>query len=265
MPASSILGVLLEASAGVDPMSDFRGVAGGTSLKFMRAIWRWFKVWFGVARSVWITHVLAVSAFVVFVALEMLGTQEWAVAVLGVQPDKLWTFVSHAVVHDGWAHLITNLLVLELFGPFIERWLRSLLYGSAVLLITLLGAYLSVELVPEYWVEGSNPVGMSISGYALESVGIYLAARTVIHRQRYRIRVLVSSVKREWVSWVAVMVTVAVMTFFLWAGSDFTEGPAEVGHTTGAIMGVIVTVVNAFIRTCRGGAIELGNDAQADG
>lgn len=260
-----MLCVLVDALSGVEPMSDFRRVAGVIVSNIAGKIWVCLKIWWRAARNAPFTHVLAVAAFGVFIALEVSGRQDWAASLLGVQQDKQWTFVTHVVVHDGWCHLVGNLVVLELFGPFVERWLHSWIYGLSILGITYLGAHFSVVLAPEYWAQGSNPVGVSISGYAIQSLGIYLVAQKIIRDQRRSIVELAIKVRREWVSWCSVIAVLAVVSFFLWAESPITEGPTAVGHTTGAILGVLVAVANAVIRTLRLDAGDPGGDVKGDG
>ncbi len=192
-------------------------------------------------------------------AATALGRQDEAVAVLGVQMDKEWTLLSHAVVHDGWDHLAGNLIVLELFGPFVERWVRPILYIPFVLLVAVSGAYLSVELATEHWDNGNNPVGMSTSVYALAAAGWYLVVRRFILSRQSQLLTLWGAAMREWISWSSVVVATAVVAFFLWAESDFTAGPTAVGHTTGAVVGLLVALGNAALRTRRA-AQESGAD-----
>ena len=214
------------------------GAAEAILLNFIVGFLTWWRVdWFGAARRAWVTHTLAVFALGASVVTAAFGWQHEAVAVLGVQMGKPWTLLSHAIVHIGWHHLVGNLVVLEIFGPFVERWVRP---GWYILLVTVSGAYLSIELAAEHWNDGNNPVGVSISVYAIAVAGWYLAARRLILPRGRRILALFGAAKREWVSWSSLVVASAVVTFFLWADLDVTIGPNAVGHTTGAIVGLLL-------------------------
>ena len=145
------------------------------------AVWRGVRGWFVTAKSAWLTQGLAGSAFVVFTVLSSWGVQDDAIALLGLQPGNLHTLVSHSLLHDSWWHLIGNLILLELFGPFVERRMGTWAFGLGVLAITVIGACAVILLAsPENWADGSNPVGMSVSVFTVEAVGIYLACRTMM-------------------------------------------------------------------------------------
>ena len=249
---SIILDALLGTLALLGRRLVFVGAAGEILLNFVVVFWGWWRMdWFGVARRAWVTHALAVSALVAFAVAAAFGWQDDAVAVLGVQLGKEWTFLSHAIVHIGWYHLAGNIVVLEIFDPFVERWIRPAWYILLIFLATASGAFLSAELATEHWDDGNNPVGMSTSVYAIAAAGWYLAARRLILPRRRKILTLFGAAKREWVSWSSLVVASAVVTFFLWADSDVTTGPTAVGHTTGAIVGLLLVLGNAVYRTWR--------------
>ena len=238
----------------------------GIWLTFLAVFWTWCRMdWFGAARRAWVTHTLAVSALVTFAAAKNLGWQDDAVTVLGVQMGKEWTFLSHAIVHNGWYHLAGNLAVLEIFGPFVERWIRAAGYILLVALATASGAFLSTQLAVGHWDVGNNPVGMSTSVYAIAAAGWYLVARRLIRPRERNILALFGAAKREWVSWSSVMVASAVVAFFLWADSDFTAGPAAVGHTTGGVIGLLIALGNAVFRTWRAAGASDVDDCEGGG
>ena len=195
-----------------------------------------------------------------FAAAAAFGWQDDAIAVLGVQAGKEWTFLSHAVVHDGWRHLAGNIVVLEAFGPFVERWTRSLWFALLILFTTLSGAFLSVEIAFDHWEGGNNPVGMSTSVYAIAAAGWYLGARRLILTRQHRVLSLFGAAKREWMSWSSVMAASAVVAFLMWMESDISAGPTTVGHTTGAVVGLVVALGNAVVRTWRSSALQSGED-----
>ena len=170
---------------------------------------------------------------------------------MGVQPGEEYSLLTHAIVHTDWCHIVGNVLALELLGPFVEKWMGRLLYILAIPIITITGAHLSLELVPEYWNTGPNPVGMSIITNALLASGIYLGTRNIISSKGYKIVQLARNAKREATSWAAVAGTVGISTVILWAESEVAGGPTKIGHTTGMVMGIIIAVANAVIRTCR--------------
>ena len=255
------------------------------------AIWRGVRGWFVAAKSAWLTQGLAGSAFVVFTVLRSWGVQDDAIALLGLQPGNFHTLVSHALLHDSRGHLIGNLILLELFGPFVERRLGTLAFGLGVLAITVTGAWAVILFAcPENWADGSNPVGMSVSVFAVEAVGIYLACRTVMSGLGSRVgasgiyfaylsvlrrlglanRVvrlcqasqiatmnrgvmfrLVDGVQREWFSWVALPVTLAVMGLLLSSDLAALPGVSAIGHVAGALMGLAICVGDAVVRTFR--------------
>ena len=207
-----------------------------------------------------VTHALAAIAIAVFSGSEILGFQDEARELLGVQPGREYSLLSHAIVHTDWCHIVGNVLALELIGPFVEKWLGKLLYALAIPCITITGAQLSLGLVPEYWNTGDNPVGMSIITSALLASGIYLGTRNIISGKSDKIVQLVRNAKREWVSWAAVACTVAISTVLVWAESEVTVGPTRIGHTTGWVLGIMITVANAVLRTLR----DVGRKEESD-
>ena len=217
----------------------------------MRNIRRPLRNWLQAAKTALVTHALAAIAIAVFTASEILGIQDETRELLGVQPGREYSLLTHAIVHTDWGHLVGNVLTLEVLGPFVEKWMGKLLYLLAIPIITITGAHLSLELVPEYWNAKDNPVGMSVITSSLLASGIYLGTQNIISSKSHKIIQLARKAKREAASWAAVVGTAVISTVILWAESHSTAGPTKIGHTTGAVMGVMIALTNAVIRTYR--------------
>ena len=185
------------------------------------------------------------------VLLEISGNREKAIQLLGIQPEEIYTFLSHAILHNTWWHLGENLLVLELVGPFIEKSMGKWYYLISILVITLVGASFSVVFALDDWAAGNNPVGMSISTRALMLAGIYLVIQIFFSRNRKWIIRLTSRIKRQPESWAAVAVTAAIATIFIWMESSVEVGAIEIAHGTGAAMGVGLAIIIAVKETLR--------------
>ena len=99
---------------------------------------------------------------------------------MGLHPDRTWTFLTHAVMHTDWVHLGTNVMILEVAGPFVEKHFRRPFYLLGIILITITGAHLTAKMAPEDWNTGPNPVGMSISTHAIMAAGMYLGFQSFI-------------------------------------------------------------------------------------
>ena len=78
-----------------------------------------------IEKTAFVTHSLAVMALAVFLASKTLGIHDQGIVILGVQSQEDYSYLTHAIMHRSWDHLIGNLLVLELAGPFVERWAES--------------------------------------------------------------------------------------------------------------------------------------------
>ena len=223
------------------------------------AIRKWASIWFDAAKTAFVTHALAVMALAVFIASEALGIRHQSIETLGVQSENWYTLFTHAIMHISWGHIVWNLVLLEWAGPFVERWPEThfpkwtakLIYISAILAITASGAQSAVTLASEHWTNRGNPVGMSISIYALMATGLYIWVRNRISSNSHRISQLARNAKREMGSWVAVAVVAAMMAFILWIGSSTTVGPGRIGHTAGAVMGLCIAAAYAAVRTLR--------------
>ena len=167
----------------------------GTGMK--ARIIEWIRNWAESAKTALEAHVLAGIAVVVFVGAELSGVKEQIIEALGVQPGKPYTLCTHAIMHTTWWHLAENLLVLELAGPFIEKWIGKGLYILAILFITIAGAHLAITYALESWSTGNNPVGMSISTRSLLVVALYLITQKLISAKSKRITQLARNTKRE--------------------------------------------------------------------
>ena len=194
---------------------------------------------------------LATAIVGVFVLSEVLGRGDETIEVLGVRPGSEHTFLTHAVMHVSWWHLIDNFLGLEIIGPFIEKWLGKLWYFVSFIFITATGALLAAELAPESWNGGNNPVGISIFTRALIAAGIYLGTQRLISNYRDRIVQLARNAKREAASWIAAAVATAISLLILWVMFDLEGGAEGVAHTAGAALGITIAVGNAIKRSFR--------------
>lgn len=103
------------------------------------------------ALSPWVRRILAVTGGVYLLQLTVF-TSPWLVETLGFAPaDALrrpWAFVTYALLHGSFLHLLGNMVGLFMFGPLVERRLGSRRFLRLYLLAALGGPALSLLLLP---------------------------------------------------------------------------------------------------------------------
>ena len=151
-------------------------------------------------------------------------------------------------------------MILEVAGPFVEKRFRWPFYLLGIILITITGAQLATKMAAQDWNTGPNPVGMSISTRGILAVGIYLGVQNLISDKRHRINQLARNARREAASWAAAAFAAAISIAILWAMVDLEGTAVGIGHTTGAVGGLLLATGNAIWRTCQDGETEERDD-----
>lgn len=88
----------------------------------------------------------------------------------------VYTFVTYAFLHGGWAHLLINCLWLLIFGTATARYLRTPRFLALALIATIAGAAATLAL---HWGEDVTMIGASgaISGMITAAVPIMYGGR----------------------------------------------------------------------------------------
>ena len=157
---------------------------------------------------------------------------------LGLQPGKLYTCLTYAMLHGvPGKHIAENALLLVLIGPPVEKTIGPCLYGLAVAGLVILGAVASVTWTRDHWPDGENLIGLSGFTYALITAGVYLLALKVIGQDR----------RTGWHRWIAVGASATVCAVLVYGIQGPQLKPATVVHTTAFLGGTIIAVAHAFL------------------
>lgn len=99
----------------------------------------------------WVRRLLVATGAVYLLQLTVF-TSPWLVETLGFSPaDALrrpWTFVTYALLHGSFLHLLGNMIALFMFGPPVEGRLGSRTFLRLYLIAALGGPLLSLALLP---------------------------------------------------------------------------------------------------------------------
>jgi membrane associated rhomboid family serine protease len=103
------------------------------------------------ALTPWVRRFLAAMGAVYLLQLTVF-TSPWLVETLGFAPAdawrRPWTFVTYAVLHGSFLHLLGNAIGLFMFGPAVEARLGGARFARLALAATLGGPLLSLLLLP---------------------------------------------------------------------------------------------------------------------
>jgi len=147
-----------------------------------------------------------------------------------------WRFISYALVHAGWMHLLINMWVLYSFGEVVERSLINIfgLKGNVYYLLLYLGGILFAVLV-DFRKQKENPyysaVGASgaVSAVVFASILIYPVAGIYLFPIPFAIP--------AWIFGILYLVYSAYMQ---------KNGRDHVGHSAhlwGAVFGLVFTLI----------------------
>ncbi|TGE25581.1 rhomboid family intramembrane serine protease [Hymenobacter aquaticus] len=159
-----------------------------------------------------------------------------------------WTILTYAFTHEGFLHIIFNMLNLYWFGMLIREYLGNRKLVSLYILGALVGAVfflLSFNLLPVFQVR----LGIPIVGASAAVTAIIVAAATLLPDYTFNL-ILVGPVKIKYIAAVVVLVSIA--------GINGGNPGGELAHIGGALLGFI------FIKQLQAGR-DLGRPVQAVG
>lgn len=159
--------------------------------------------------------------------------------------QSFWDKITYQFAHDGWGHLLSNIIFLLIFGAYLEkRW-----GGLAVLTTYLLGGWLAANLYTNFiGVSGAPLVGASGAVCALS--GFIFAKRAFYPTKLFYILLPM----RGYFGFVYVQTWIWVFVFWLvddiagWIESvpEMSGGVAHFVHLSGFVIGALVSVAYPF-------------------
>ncbi|TGE29913.1 rhomboid family intramembrane serine protease [Hymenobacter metallicola] len=159
-----------------------------------------------------------------------------------------WTILTYAFTHEGFLHIIFNMLNLYWFGMLIREYLGNRKLVSIYILGALVGAVfflLSFNLIPVFQVR----LGIPIVGASAAVTAIIVAAATLLPDYTFNL-ILIGPVKIKYIAAVVVLVSIA--------GINGGNPGGELAHIGGALIGFL------FIKQLQAGR-DLGRPVQAVG
>ena len=166
---------------------------------------------------------------------------------LGVLLRHPWTLLTYAFVHDGFLHIIFNMLNLYYFGQLVREYLGDRRLVSLYLLGALVGGIfflLAFNLLPVF-----AGITTPIVGASAGVTAVIVAAATLLPDYTFML-ILIGPVKIKWIAAVVLLLSVAAIN-----GGNPGGGIAHLG---GALLGYV------FIRQLRAGR-DLGRPVVATG
>jgi membrane associated rhomboid family serine protease len=167
---------------------------------------------------------------------------------LGALARRPWSVLTYAFLHQGFLHIIFNLLNLYWFGSLVREYLGDRKLVSLYILGALAGAalfLLAYNLVPAY---RNGPLA-EVLGASGAVTAIIVAAATLLPDYTFSL-ILIGPVKIKYIAGVVVLISLA--------GIDGGNAGGEIAHIGGAIFGF------AFIKMLQRGT-DLGRPVQAIG
>ena len=159
-----------------------------------------------------------------------------------------WTLLTYAFTHQGFFHILFNLLNLYWFGQLLREYLGDRRLVSIYVLGALAGAIiflLSYNLIPAF----QPAVGSPMIGASAAVTAIIVAAATLLPDYTFML-ILIGPVKIKWIAAVVVLISLA--------GVNGGNPGGEIAHLGGALLGFV------FIKQLKAGR-DLGRPVQAVG
>lgn len=167
---------------------------------------------------------------------------------LGALVRRPWAVLTYAFLHQGFLHIIFNLLNLYWFGSLVREYLGDRKLVSLYILGALAGAalfLLAYNLVPAY---RNGPLA-EVLGASGAVTAIIVAAATLLPDYTFNL-ILIGPVKIKYIAIVIVIISLA--------GIDGGNAGGEIAHIGGAILGF------SFVKLLQSGT-DLGRPVQAIG
>jgi len=159
-----------------------------------------------------------------------------------------WTVLTYAFTHEGFFHILFNLLNLYWFGQLLREYLGDRRLVSIYVLGALAGAaifLLSYNLIPAF----QPAVGSPMIGASAAVTAIIVASATLLPDYTFML-ILLGPVKIKWIAAVVVLVSLA--------GVNGGNPGGEIAHLGGALLGFV------YIKQLQAGR-DLGRPVQAIG
>jgi membrane associated rhomboid family serine protease len=169
---------------------------------------------------------------------------------LGVLIRHPWTVLTYAFTHQGFFHILFNMLNLYWFGQLLREYLGDRRLVSIYILGALAGAtvfLLAYNLIP--MLQPAAAAGQSVLGASAAVTAIIVAAATLLPDYTFML-ILIGPVKIKWIAAAVVLISLA--------GINSGNTGGEVAHLGGALLGFI------FIKQLQAGR-DLGRPVQAVG
>lgn len=147
--------------------------------------------------------------------------------------SKIWTIVTYMFVHDGFRHILWNMLILYWFGKLIQEFLGSAKVIGLYVMGGLTGAVayiLAYNLLPgfEEYLEVANLVGASAGVFAIViGAAVFMPNYTMF-------LMFIGPVKIKYIA--------LVVVFLFLLGTRGANAGGEFAHLGGALMGWIYTM-----------------------
>ncbi|WP_310391010.1 rhomboid family intramembrane serine protease [Hymenobacter sp.] len=159
-----------------------------------------------------------------------------------------WTLLTYAFTHEGFFHILFNMLNLYWFGQLIREYLGDRRLVSIYVLGALAGAtifLLSYNLLPAF----QPAVGAPMVGASAAATAMIVAGATLLPDFTFML-ILIGPVKIKWIAAVVVLISLA--------GISGDNPGGQIAHLGGALLGFV------FIKQLQAGR-DLGRPVQAVG
>ena len=169
---------------------------------------------------------------------------------LGVLLRHPWTVLTYAFTHQGFFHILFNMLNLYWFGQLLREYLGDRRLVSIYVLGALAGAViflLSDNLIPI--LRPAADAGQMVLGASGAVTAIIVAAATLLPDYTFTL-ILIGPVKIKWIAAALVLISLA--------GVNSNNTGGEIAHLGGALLGFV------FIKQLQAGR-DLGRPVQAVG
>ena len=177
----------------------------------------------------WVKGLIMANVVVYFLTITILPGQ-WVVNLLAFHPNQLglrwWTFLTYMFVHDGFLHLLFNMLLLFFFGPALEERMRGSGFGLFYFTCGFGGSALS-------YVAAFFSPSLPIVGASGAVLGVALAFAINWPNAPIYIFPLPVPIKVKW------LVGFLVITNLLMAGAGAETGIAYMTHLGGLLFAFI--------------------------
>ncbi|GGE53974.1 membrane associated rhomboid family serine protease [Pedobacter psychrotolerans] len=188
--------------------------------------------------------VTAILSVFLFLAKSDLMINEWIRDYFGVPaaisalPTRFYTVITYMFFHDGFLHLLFNMLGLFWFGNIFMNFLKSRQFHFVYLAGGIIGALIYIAGLNIFPAFAGGIIGQTVIGSSAAVMAIIVATATLV--PNYTIMMmLIGEVKIKWV---------AIVYFFIsFIGLSSANAGGNLAHIGGAILGF------AFIKSLQSG------------